>query len=254
MSKSKSFIKLFKCFFVKQNRSSIIINMKFIFLSSTQKKVFYTIISDIKLIHRYYSIHLTVPLFWCIGIFITYYTAIIKPHMSLFITIFLLLVLYENIFNNMFARDEWEFRMYSIFPISFQHLVISKNISNFIVTALPLLVMNSGLFLIFKLSFENLFESLFFFLLNLFAIMAFGNYFSVRSQMGVKKRKEVSLGYLFMQQIIFGIVSGIYFFINNFINSGTYYVAYLGIIFCVYLFSMKYSINLLQKVKFLILE
>ena len=219
-----------------------------------QMKIFNLIFNDVRMIIRYHSILFAIPLYWCAIIAITYFSSNIAPHYSLYLTIFIVLVSYEGIYNNMFVRSKYEFRSFNVFAIPMKRLITTKNISNVCVTFFPVLIINSSLLLIFKLSFFELIESLLFFLPILFVFLALGNYFSVRSQSGEIKRKETSIFYLFIQQITFGILSAVYFVVHNVLGGGLYYILYLGIIIGFYLLSLKLSIKMLNKNKYLMLE
>jgi len=224
-----------------------------LFINRGQMKISKIILNDIKLNVRYYSLLWIIFLWVGFTLLLVYFSEMNKAFLLYFTTVFLLF-LYETIINNMYAKAKNEFWIYNILPLSYNQILLAKNISAVICTLFPIISLNIILTFLLKLSLIQFAKSICFIMPTLTILLTIGNYHSIRSQIGEDKRDDLSLNYPFIHQLslLFSIV--FYFLLTKVIKKEIYLISYMIFSILIYISTLKIFLNLLLKKKYQILE
>lgn len=192
------------------------------------------------------SISILIPVFFC------YVLNFLLPgeNKSIASYWFLLFGL-ESLFTNLFFRDRYEFRFYSIMPMSYRSLIIMKNINSFLIVLLLVVSSWTILFIFNQITTGSCIELMYFLIPAILALLATGNVISLFSRKRTRHRFQYL--FLFFHSLSIAISSAVYFWTyrqHNFVL----YACFVAVILGVYLVSIQKSAKLLLKYKYKLLE
>jgi len=179
--------------------------------------------------------------------------SLLLPEMSpAFLCTAFILLGSESFFTNIFFRNKYEFRFYSIVPNSYRNLFMIKNISSFVIFLFLMAISFSLLILLNKIKLQNCLDVIINIIPTIIALNISGNFISVIRYKAMMK-KFLWL-FLLMHYLIASVIISTLFIATTLLHSIVVHTGIVMVLLFVYAISYKHYVKLLVHYKFKLLE